>query len=181
MPQLNVIRHSLTIANEQGLLMGSVLNSALSNKGMALAHAKGLSLKKSGYTPKKVYTSKLLRTKQTAEIILEALGVDIEIVELAWLNERDFGEYDGRPLQDLLDGFDTHGPNPPTVETVDHFVERIVAGLQDVQHEAPSHTLVVTHSNTINVMKAALFNPQSLQTYWETDNPEYCEGFDYKF
>jgi broad specificity phosphatase PhoE len=181
MSHLSVIRHSLTIANEQGLLMGSVLNSPLSEKGRALARAKGLTLKASGYIPDKVYTSKLLRTKQTAEIILNTLGSDIQPVELEWLIERDFGKYDGRPLQELLDGFDEYGPNPPTIETVEHFVERIRRGLERIKQESNSFTLIVTHSNTINVMKAVLFNPKNVQRYWETDNPEYCEGFDHIF
>ena len=81
MPTLTVIRHSLTIANERGLLMGSRLNSPLSEKGKELAQIKALSLKKDGFVPAKVYTSRLLRTKQTAEIILEELGLDIEIVD----------------------------------------------------------------------------------------------------
>jgi broad specificity phosphatase PhoE len=129
--------------------MGSILNSPLLKKGMALARAKGLSLKASGYTPSKVYTSKLLRTRQTAEIILDALGLDIKPVELEWLNERDFGKYDGRPLQELLNGFDKYRPNPPTIETVEHFVERIARGLEHIQQESNSFTLIVTHSNTI--------------------------------
>lgn len=181
MPQLNVIRHSLTIANEQGLLMGSILNSPLSEKGMALSRTKGLSLKASGYTPSKVYTSKLIRTKQTAETILDAIGSDISPVEQEWLNERDFGKYDGRPLQELLDGFDKYGPNPPTVETVEHFVERITKGLEHVQKESNGFTLIVTHSNVINVMKAILYNPGNVHKYWESDNPEYCEGFSHNF
>lgn len=181
MPILTVIRHSLTLANEQGLLMGSRLNSPLSQKGIELARAKAISLKADGFIPERVYTSKLVRTRQTANTILEEQGINIEIIELEGLNERDFGKYDGRPIQELLDGFDKHGPNPPTVETVEHFVARIVACLEQIKQESNKSTLVVTHNNSLNVMKAALFNPKILQTYWETDNPEYCEGFTYTF
>jgi broad specificity phosphatase PhoE len=179
MPQLTIMRHSLTVANEQGLLMGSVLNSPLSQKGIDLARAKGLAMKKSGYKPDKVFSSQLIRTKETAEAILETLGIDLEVSELEWLNERDFGKYDGRPLQELLNGFDEHGPNPPTVETVDHFVDRIVRGLEELKKNTSQNILIVTHSNTINVMKAALLNPDKLSRFWETAIPEYCEGFTY--
>jgi broad specificity phosphatase PhoE len=159
--------------------MGSRLNSPLSEKGVELARAKALALKTDGYIPEKVYVSQLLRTRQTAETILDTLGLDIEIVELEGLNERDFGDYDGLPLQELLDGFEKHGPNPPTVETVEHFVERVVKTLEQIKHEPGSLILVVTHSNTLNVMKSALFNPKTLYTYWETDTPDYCEGLTY--
>lgn len=181
MPLITIIRHSLTTANEQGLLMGSRLNSPLSEKGKALARAKAQALKQEGFVLKKVYVSKLLRTKQTAEIILQELGFDIEIQELEGLNERDFGLYDGKLLQELLDGFDVYGPNPPTVESVDHFVARVVACLDRIKNETNNSTLVVTHNNTANVMKAALFNPENLQRFWETTNLEYCEGLTYKF
>jgi broad specificity phosphatase PhoE len=178
---LTVIRHSLTTANEQGLLMGSRLNSPLSEKGKELARVKALSLKKQGFIPEKVYTSMLLRTKQTAEIILEELGLDIEIIELKDLNERDFGKYDGRLVQELLDSFDNFGPNPPTVETVDHFIKRVTSCLERIKSETKKSTLMVTHTNNINVMKSALFDPENLRTFWQTSNPEYCEGIVYKF
>ena len=181
MPILTVIRHSLTYANEQGLLMGSRLNSPLSERGIELARAKAIALKAGGFTPERVYTSKLVRTRQTANTILEEQGINIDIIELEGLNERDFGKYDGRPIQELLDAFDKYGPNPPTVETVEHFVDRIVECLEQIKHESNVSTLVVIHNNTLNIMKAALFNPKILQTYWETDNPEYCEGFTYTF
>ena len=161
--------------------MGSRLNSPLSEKGKELAQIKALSLKKDGFVPAKVYTSRLLRTKQTAEIILEELGLDIEIVELKDLNERDFGKYDGRPVQELLDSFDNFGPNPPTVETVDHFIKRVVSCLEQIKNETKKSTLIVTHTNPVNVMKSALFEPKNLQTFWQTSNPEYCEGIVYNF
>jgi len=181
MPSLTVIRHSLTIANEQGLLMGSRLNSPLSKKGVELARAKAISLKADGFIPERVYTSKLLRTQQTANIILEELGLKVEIIELEGLNERDFGIYDGKPIQELLDGFDEHGSNPPTVETVEHFVTRVVACLEQIKGESNTSTLIVTHNNTTNAMKAALFDPKNLLRYWETNDAEYCEGFTYTF
>lgn len=181
MPIITVLRHSLTVANEQGLLMGGRLNSPLSEKGINLAHTKALSLKNSGFLPEKVYTSKLLRTKQTAETILQEIGSHIEIIELEELNERDFGDYDGKPLQELLSGFDKYGPNPPTVETVDHFIRRVVRCLEQIKNETQKTTLVVAHNNTVNVMKTALFDHKNLDRYWEIGDSEYCEGFTYNF
>jgi broad specificity phosphatase PhoE len=181
MPTLIIMRHSLTVANERGILMGSKFNSPISEKGKELARAKALLLKKEGLIPEKVYVSKLLRTKQTAEIILEELRLDIEIVELEGLNERDFGKYDGKPIQELRDGFNKFGPNPYTVEVVDHFVNRVVTCLQQIKSETKQSNLIVTHSNSLNVMRASLFDPKKLQRYWEKSTPDYCEGFTYIF
>lgn len=179
MSHLTVLRHSLATANEQGLLMGPMLDCPLSVEGIALARNKGHALKANGYKPDVVFSSQLSRAKKTAETIIEVLGIKLGITELEWLNERDFGKYDGQPIQELLDAFLRYGPNPPTVETFDHFVGRIVRGLDEVHKDTSKNILIVTHSNTLNAMKAVLLKQVELTRFWETDIPEYCEGFEY--
>jgi len=181
MPSLTVIRHSLALANEQGILMGAKLDSPLSKKGIEVARAKGAALKAEGFLPDKVYTSKLARAKQTAEIILEELGAEVMIAELAALNERDFGEHDGKPYQSVLTAFDTYGDNPPTIEPVEHFVRRVVSAFEEIKSNTTGTTLVVTHSNPVMVMQRAIFDPESLRKFWELGDPAYCEGFVYNF
>jgi broad specificity phosphatase PhoE len=181
MPTYNIIRHSTTIANQNGLLIGSKTNSPLSQDGVAIAQTKAISLKSGGFVPKRVYTSQLSRTLETAQTILEELDLEIEIIQLEGLNERDFGKYDGSLIQEVLDAFDTYGPNPPTFETVDHFVDRISKCFEQIKNESNVNTLIVTHSNAVNVLKAALYEPELLHKYWLQDTPKYCEGFTYSF
>jgi broad specificity phosphatase PhoE len=180
MPSITVIRHSLAIANEQGILMGAKLNSPLSEKGINVARAKGQTLKSKGFMPDKIFTSKLLRAKQTVKIIIQELGASVEIVELETLNERDFGEHDGKPYKFVLDAFDKYGENPPTIERVDHFVKRVVEALEQIKNETTGTTLVVSHSNPVMVMQMALFNPKKLSVFWELGDPAYCEGFEWQ-
>ena len=157
--------------------MGSKLDSPLSEKGRALAAQKGESLKAEGFVPSKVYASKLMRAKQTADIILATLGVSVPVVELASLNERDFGKYDGKPYKHVLKAFDEEGANPETIESVDAFVSRVLEGYEYIKHEMNGATLVVTHSNPEMVMQAAALSPSNLQKFWELGDPPYCEGF----
>ena len=181
MANLTVLRHSLAIANEQGILMGTKLDSPLSENGIALARAKGAKLKAEAFVPDRVYTSKLKRAKETAEIILDVLGVSIEIIELESLNERDFGEHDGKPYKSVLDAFEKYGENPPTIEPVQPFIDRVSAALDQIKNDTTGTTLVVTHSNPVMVMQTAIYNPDNLLNFWELGDPANCEGFTYDF
>lgn len=158
--------------------MGSKLDSPLSEKGRQIAAKKGDALKQAGFSPDKVYTSKLKRARETAEIILSSLGATPTITELESLNERDFGRYDGQPYKYVLDAFEREGENPETIETVDNFVRRVVAAYEDIKQSTTGTTLVVTHSNPEMVMQTAAFNPDKLQRFWELGDPAYCEGFE---
>lgn len=180
MAEIMIIRHSLAKANEQGILMGAKLDSPLSEKGQELAKQKGKSLKAKNYTPNRVYVSGLARTRQTAEIILDVLGVSVPVIELTGLNERDFGIYDNKPYKFVLDAFEKEGDNPETVEKVDVFVQRVMEAFEQIKREAKGRTQVVTHSNPEMVMQTAVENPANLQHFWELGDPAYCEGFEYK-
>jgi len=181
MPRILIIRHAQSEANLQRILMGSKLDSPLSPHGKQAASNKGSQLKEEGFRPDAVFTSALTRTKETANIIISQLDLDLTIIELAELNERDFGQYDGKPYEQVIEAFDHFGPNPPTVEQAKYFIERVQKGLETVKKAGHDTTLVVTHSNVVNVLQAALFQPDKLENYWELPDPSYCEGFIYNF
>ena len=153
MSELAVIRHSLAKANEDGILMGAKLNSPLSNNGIGLAQQKGESLKARGFRPNKVITSNLDRAEQTAAIILEVLGLSLEIIKMPELNERDFGIHDGKPYASVIEAFDK------------------------IKTEMTGTTLVVTHSNPVLVMQAAVFDPEKINKFWQLGDPHHCDGF----
>lgn len=163
--------------------MGSSLkmNSELSDNGVAIAHAKGVKLREASFAPDKVYCSELKRARQTAEIILEELGLNLVITPLAALNERDFGQYAGKPYRFVLEAFEKYPDpvGPPTVEPVDIFINRVLQGFEQIKRETTGTTLVVSHSSPIMVMQTAAFKPDNLQRFWELGDPEYCEGFQY--
>lgn len=182
MPSLTVLRHSLAAANEQGILMGASrqVDSPLSEKGIALAKAKGASLKAAGFRPDKVFTSQLARARQTAEIILDELGSDADIIELPELNERSFGQYEGKPYAAVFEAFDKYGDNPPTIETAAAVRERVSAALARIKQETTGQTLVISHSSPVMALEAMLLHPEMLAQYWDREDPAYCEGFVYE-
>lgn len=181
MPTILVLRHSLALANEQRILMGATLDSPLSEKGRELARQKGRFLRAEGFMPDRVYTSQLRRAKETVEIILAELDATPDVIELEGLNERDFGPYDGKPYEFVLDAVARYGNNPPGTEHTDAVLERVLLGLEQIRQETNGVTLVVTHSSPAMVMHEALLNPENLSRYWEMGDPPYCEGFVYEY
>jgi broad specificity phosphatase PhoE len=177
MAKLIVLRHSKAVANEQGILMGAKLDSSLSENGVALARQRGKELLEEGFMPDIVYTSALKRAIQTAQIFLEELKSPAEIVQMEELNERDFGKYDGKPYKFVIEAFTKYGDNPPTVEPVKQFTDRVIKGLDTIRRNPQELTLVITHSNPVNVMRASLDNPKLIGKYWENGDPDYCQGF----
>lgn len=100
---LIVARHGNTFESGDTLLrVGARTDLALSNSGCKQARALGLHLKSNNLFPDEVYTSLLLRTKQTAEIALDVMDKKVFIQSLAELNEVDYGADDGQPEDQVL-------------------------------------------------------------------------------
>jgi broad specificity phosphatase PhoE len=179
MSQILSLRHSKTIANAEGLMAGGLTDSKLNSEGKALAHVKGAELRKLLFTPATIYCSTLVRTSQTAEIFLEELGIKREIKVDARLNERYFGKYDGQPFDHLMQAFEEYGPNPPTVEPVDTFLDRTRTVFDAIGAEDTGDVLIVTHVNVLAAIHCYLFEPKRLSEFWETYRADYCDGFTY--
>lgn len=92
-----VIRHGETNLNLRGFLQGQV-DEPLNQKGIDLAIVTGKALADIRFH--RIYTSPLLRARQTAELIKEqcdlSQGTDIPIIEDARLMEINFGDYEGK-------------------------------------------------------------------------------------
>lgn len=74
-----LVRHGTSIAHETGKRQSP--DSPLSGKGKEQARALGRRIKKWGVSFDKVFTSKLPRASQTAEIIAKILGTSVEEFE----------------------------------------------------------------------------------------------------
>ncbi|MDF1791092.1 MAG: histidine phosphatase family protein [Thalassobaculaceae bacterium] len=91
-----LIRHGETVWNRNGRLQGQ-LDAPLTHAGLAQAHAIGRDLKELLATEAPVMTaSPLGRTRQTAAIIAEHLGIDFDAITLDdRLMEITLGDHDG--------------------------------------------------------------------------------------
>lgn len=110
----------------------------------------------------RLVSSDLLRTRQTAEAIADALGVDLELD--ADLREKSYGIAEGGPQSWLDERF----VFPPTVgERLDHdegieggetkraWIERAYTAMEWLEAEPAEHRVIVTHGGTANWVVAA--------------------------
>lgn len=96
------IRHGQTDLNLRGIVQGRGVNSPLNENGFKQAQAFFEAYKHVPFD--KIYTSALLRTKQTVEPFVQ-LGIPTE--ELVGLDEISWGIYEGQEQnEDIMRGFD---------------------------------------------------------------------------
>ena len=95
MTNLTLVRHGQSDWNNKNLFTGWE-NPGLTKKGVEEAHKTGNLLKEENKNYSYLFTSILDRAINTADIILEELGIgQINIIRDQALNERDYGELTG--------------------------------------------------------------------------------------
>ena len=134
------LRHGETENNRRLLIAGS-LNVELNDTGRAQARAAVDLVKSLGITA--IYSSSLRRTRDTARVIADVLG--LAVTPIAALNERNWGELEGKPRAARL-----LGVTPPGAETPRQYIERTAAGLASIP--AAGVPLIVAHSGTYRVL-----------------------------
>jgi alpha-ribazole phosphatase/probable phosphoglycerate mutase len=123
-----MMRHGETAMNIERLLQGR-LDTHLNEKGRDDAALAGKFLQEKGLSPDIIWTSPLVRAKETAEI---ATGIDrSEFVVEPLLIEMSFGKYEGRCVKDKTDPFNRDffaSPDtcllPDDAETFPQLIER---------------------------------------------------------
>lgn len=164
--RLSVIRHGLTEANDKGIYLGSRTDYSLSAKGMAHLIDK---MDEFEY-PKvqRVYSSPMKRCIETAGIIYPYR--ELQIVEN--MTELDFGEFDGKSVQELIDREDyknwLKGGSPdtraPGGESTQELLLRLYKGLHeiimDMMNEELTHCALITHSGIVTNLMAAFGLPK---------------------
>ncbi|ODV61346.1 2,3-bisphosphoglycerate-dependent phosphoglycerate mutase [Ascoidea rubescens DSM 1968] len=103
--KLILVRHGQSEWNEKNLFTGWV-DVKLTEKGRSEAQRAGVLLKESGLKPDILYTSKLSRAIQTANIALETADRLFIDVKRTWrLNERHYGDLQGKDKSEALNQF----------------------------------------------------------------------------
>ena len=164
--RLSVIRHGLTRANEEGIYLGCRTDYSLSTKGMAQLIDK---MDEFEY-PKvqRVYSSPMKRCTETADIIYP----DRELCIAESMTELDFGEFDGKSVNELIDREDyknwLKGGSPdvraPGGESTQELLVRLYKGLHeiimDMMEEELTHCALITHSGIVTNLMAAFGLPK---------------------
>lgn len=144
------LRHGETESNAAQLIAGS-WDVALTRKGLAQAGQAALKLRGAGVTA--IYSSALQRARDTAAIIGQELA--LPVVAIAELNERGWGELEGKPRATRVPGMTIAGLEPPL-----DFMNRVLRGFARVESPVP---LIVAHSGVYRVLCRTLGLPEAEQ------------------
>jgi broad specificity phosphatase PhoE len=151
--RLLLIRHGESLANAEGRLQGH-LDIPLSDRGRRQAERLGERLAPLGVDA--LYTSPLLRAKETAEIIGVRLG--LALAERAALMERNWGEAEGLTHDEILARYPQYLPARTETRRVeirgfeqdDALTQRAMQGLSAIIEAHPEQTVaVLTHGGVI--------------------------------
>lgn len=103
MARLIIARHGNTFtADDTPTRVGARTDLPLVEKGKAQALALGRHLKEHDLIPDVVYSSTLQRTKETAALALDAMGVKLPVYALDIFNEIDYGPDENKPEDEVI-------------------------------------------------------------------------------
>lgn len=155
--EIIAIRHGETEQNKDGKVMGSRVDAPLDSEGRKQARRVTEELVKYGFTH--MYSSPLLRAKQTAEIVNEVLNIPLEFSEL--LVERDLGELSGEKYERVLEllgenalSSKNYDFRPYGGESYGDVKDRVVKFLGELEekHDENDLILIATHAEVLRVL-----------------------------
>lgn len=156
-----LMRHAESVPNVDGLIVSHIDNGTQEKYGLSdhgREQAKQAAVQSSLPADTLIYTSDFSRTRQTAEIVAEAIGAAAPILAIE-LRERCFGElelgssskYHDVWCADVAGQDYGHGVEP--LGEVSDRVLRLIEGMEQV-HRGKT-ILLVSHGDTLQVLQAA--------------------------
>lgn len=164
--RLFLVRHGETDYNKQKRYQGRI-DTALNKTG--LRQAKALQRRLSTEEIYKIYTSRLMRAKDTSRII--ALGRNIEVISLESLAEMDFGGFEGLTYEEIIarhprwrpDSFDFTACGG---ESLEHLARRMGIFIEEIgRNPAGSNIMVVGHAGCLRVLVCLLLGI-GIENWW---------------
>lgn len=165
-----IVRHGETDWNREGIYQGQT-DTPLNENGKETARELGIFLSRIKFTA--IYSSDLLRTKETAEIINNFLNVPIYYTQD--LRELDFGEWTGKSIWEMNEKDpelfrkwqeDPWNISPPGGETFRELTERVMKILESIfERHNGDNILVVSHAGPIKAMIFGLISATG-KAYW---------------
>lgn len=175
--EIMLIRHSSTEGNRQRRYVGRT-DEGLCPEGIALAREKAKLLPE----PELVYSSPMLRCRQTAEILFPGKTPII----MDGLRETDFGKFEYKTYEELKNDpdygawLDSGGAGAiPGGESMEQVSQRVLAEfgrliLDIMLQDYTGRVAVVAHGGTIMTILAALGLPEKGYYDWQVKN---CGGY----
>jgi len=152
---LTLVRHGQTDWNLARRIQGST-DIPLNDTGRE--DARWAAEKLAAETHHAVYTSPLLRARETAEIIAERLGLEIAGV-VPDIREREFGDGEGMLVPDYIETYGDWHAEVPGAESLHEVGERAISALHAIAREARRRSspraesvIVVAHGGVIRAV-----------------------------
>ena len=162
-----IVRHGQTAKNKANILQGRS-DIPLNETGIEQAEETGRKFADADVVIQKVWSSPLLRARQTAE----AIAPGVPCVTDDRLIEMDYGPYEGMDLNDptpeVLTFFRdfVHNPAPEGMEPLSEVVRRAGEFLEEIRQEAALADLMIsTHAIAMKGILEYL-SPDSLGSWW---------------
>lgn len=174
--ELILVRHAETDANRASRIQGQ-LDGPLNEHGRR--QALDLAERFLDERPAAIYSSDLLRCRETAETIASELGIPVQ--ETPLLREADFGQWEGKTAEEVREQFpdeyrerqrDPYSFQPPGGESKRQILDRVLPFLRElvVRHER-TKVLVVTHGGPCTVvLHHVLGAPITARASFRVDN-----------
>lgn len=162
-----LIRHGQTDWNLNQKVQGGS-NIPLNENGRKQAEAMAVKLR--GVPFCAVFSSDLDRAKETAEILIQGRGLDIQVDPR--FRERGFGSWEGKDFEEYLKAADDQRLD---VESSEAMRERVLAALDEVAALYPGKTILVSsHGGALKYIVAFLLG-LPLSTHIGVENLGYVE------
>lgn len=151
MNEILLMRHAQTEANKNFVVQGR-MDNPLNEDGIRQAFRTGVYFADNGIEFDMVISSPLKRAYVTAEQVNKGMLMHRPIVLDKGLIERNFGDYDGKEINDDYYYLIKRGL-VPNMEANDVLEKRVCDALIDICHKYPNKKLlVVTHSHVIKAI-----------------------------
>jgi probable phosphoglycerate mutase len=167
-----MVRHGESTWNELGLIQGHADGPTLTDKGRRQSAQVAEQFRPN--RAEAIYSSDLVRARETAEFVGRALGLPVAIDPA--LRERCFGSYEGLP-QGALDTVDSGicgdrvvdaSARPDGGESLDEVYERVGSFLERLQGERHrGDVILVSHGGAIRAMRAFCAGVPMSGTQWD--------------
>lgn len=174
---LLLIRHGRSLADDEEKIEGGGYDSPLTHLGLEQAHKLAARLKREAYTFDVLLCSPLARAKQTAQIVSEALG--IEVIYDKRLSELHLGVMSARPigLDPKPEGFRLAHERFPEGEAFLDQINRVMSFYMELQHKrATSRICIVAHGGTLSVLITLIFGLPMSSPYWQSQRFRFQMG-----
>lgn len=162
-----IARHGQNVDNANGILNGH-RDLPLTELGRQQARDLGAGIVKIGLKFDAVYSSPLTRAFETAKIVCEVAGIDVEPIIVPELIERDFGIMTGKPVSEIVPicGEDviqtdtiTYFLSPEGAETFPELLIRGQKALDAVRgYQSHGNVLIVCHGDLGKMIYASATN-----------------------